>query len=99
MVFLPIIMALVGGQSFGAVLAGLSVTQWTAIAEELLNATPSIIQAFADLHPSLQGLAELVAKTLPAEQIGAQAMTSFQQWAAANPGAPYYKGDGTVGET
>lgn len=99
MVFLPIILALAGGQSIAAVLAGLSIAQWTAIAGELLGAAPNLVKAFADLHPALQGLTDIVAQRLPKEQISQTVVSNFRQWASLNPGAPYYKSDGSVGTT
>ena len=96
MPILPIIMALLGGQSLGAIVAGFSMTQWVAIAEELIGAAPSVIQDFSALHPALARLAGLIAKGLSAKDVAAAQYTTFQQWAAANPDAPYYKSDGTV---
>ncbi len=52
MPLITIILALIGGQSLGTILAGLSLMQWIGIAETLISAEPTLVKAFGELHPA-----------------------------------------------
>ena len=58
MALISIILALVGGQSLSAILAGLSLMQWIEVAGTLVSAEPTIVKAFSELHPALEILAK-----------------------------------------
>lgn len=58
MPLISIIIALVGGQSIGAIAAGLSIADWIGIAGTLISAEPTLVKAFSELHPAFDILAK-----------------------------------------
>jgi hypothetical protein len=54
---LSILFATLGGQALGSVLAGLSVAQWVAVANDLVGAAPLFINLIGGAH---QALAEVI---------------------------------------
>jgi hypothetical protein len=77
---IPLIIALAGGQSIGAVLGTLSVTQWVSIAGTLISAEPQLVAAFTALHPALQTLADALKNNVGAEAAGLAASAAFKAW-------------------
>lgn len=78
MPLLGIIIALAGGQSLGAILAGLSVAQWVQIAELLLQAEPQILQAFVALAPELKAVGDKIAQGITDPQhLGTTAYSQY----------------------
>jgi hypothetical protein len=67
--------ALAGGATVSAVLAGLSITDWIAIAGLLLKAGEDAVKVFTALHPELKQIeADLLAKK-SAHEIASKAHT------------------------
>ena len=95
-VLLGMVAALVGGMSITAILAGLTITDWIALAGLLLSAGEEAIKIFVKLHPALAVLeTELLAQAKTGglhqdlvwahdeiEQIAERAMALFQPPAA-----------------
>lgn len=77
---IPIIIALVGGQSIATVLGTLTVTQWVSIAGTLITAEPQLVAAFTALHPALQTLADAIKNNVGAEAAGLAAQAAFKAW-------------------
>lgn len=97
-ILLGMVAALVGGMSITAILAGLTLPDWIALAGLLLSAGEEAIKIFVKLHPALAVLeAELTAKSKAwfdadvvlthdeLEQIAKHAMTLFAPGAAFTP--------------
>lgn len=57
---LPLIQDAIGGEAIGAALSSLTITQWVAIAADLVNAEPQIIAAIKALNPAIEEFASAV---------------------------------------
>jgi hypothetical protein len=79
---IPIIIALVGGQSIGAVLGTLTAAQWVSIATNMISAEPQLVAAFTALHPALQTLADALKNNVGAEAAGLAAAAAFKAFGA-----------------
>lgn len=77
MALLSIILALVGGQSLGAILSGLTLMQWIEIAGTLVSAEPTLVKAFAELHPAFDILAKALGSGASPGAAGSQAYSSL----------------------
>lgn len=76
----PIIMALIGGSSFTAAAAALSIPQWLAIGDAVLKALPEEIKVAKDLHGVL---GSVIAMVLKSGNPG-MAPVAAREWFAAN---------------
>lgn len=70
MALVGVLVAVLGGQAIGTVLAGLSIPAWIEIASFLLKAQPLILTGLVRLHPAF---AALVQKLEAGPQEAAQA--------------------------
>lgn len=77
MALISIIIALIGGQSLGAIVSALSLMQWIGIAEILISAEPTIVKAFAELHPAFDILAKAIASGISPGAAGSAAYSSL----------------------
>jgi hypothetical protein len=77
MALLSIIIALVGGQSLGAILAGLSLMQWIEVAGALVSAEPTIVKLFSELHPAFDLISKSLKSGASPGAAGSQAYSSL----------------------
>jgi hypothetical protein len=77
MALISIIVALVGGQSLGAILAGLSLMQWIEVAGTLISAEPTLVKAFSELHPAFDIIAKALKSGVSPGAAGSQAYASL----------------------
>jgi hypothetical protein len=87
---IAIISALVGGASLSSIVAGMSITQWIALAEALYAAEPSILKVLGDLDPVLESLVTNIKNGVPsvtAASIAATLAANGQKAINLQPGA------------
>lgn len=77
-----ILMALVEGQSIGAVLGTLTAAQWVSIASTLVTAEPEVLHTLGALHPALQILADAIKANPDANAAGLAAQAAFKAYGA-----------------
>lgn len=77
MPLISILLAVIGGQSISAVLAGVSIMQWIEIASTVASAEPTIVKLLAELHPAFAILAQNIKNGASPEQAGTAAQQSL----------------------
>lgn len=84
MVLLSALIAIVGGESIGAVFGAFTAPMWITLASDLIAVSPYIIEALESAIPAFVGVGTLVAKGLEDVVIGPLLSKGFQQWVANN---------------
>jgi len=84
MVLLSALIAIVGGESIGAVFGAFTAPMWITLASDIISVSPVVIEALEVAIPLLAGVGALVAKGVEAHVIGPALHGNFQQWVANN---------------
>ena len=77
MPLIALVIALVGGQSLGAILAGLSISEWIGLATTILPLGEDAIELLGEAHPALAALGGDLVKGLPATTAAESANSYF----------------------
>ena len=80
MPLIALIGALIGGQSIGAILAGLSIADWISLAGTLLPLGEDAIKLMSALHPAFSAMGDKLLQGAGAEIAGQAA----KAWISAN---------------
>ena len=77
MPLIALIIALVGGQSLGAILAGLSISEWIGLATTILPLGEDAIELLGEAHPALAALGHDLVNGMTPSTAAASANTYF----------------------
>jgi hypothetical protein len=84
MVLLSALIAIIGGQSIGAVFGAFTAAQWITLASDMISASPDVIEGLEAVIPAFAGVGDLIKKGVEDVVLGPLMSEGFKKWIAAN---------------
>lgn len=77
---LPILGSALAGESAGAILAGISITQWIGISTALVGAAPEVLDLVSDLHEVFEALVNEIRASGDERKAANAATSKLAEW-------------------